>query len=593
MDLNKRYKNPLRSEFASWLDVMLEAAREYGSSSAMTYWEGDSETALSYADLDRRARQVAASLQAQCVVGDRAVLLYPPGLDHVVGLLGCFYAGVVAVPVYAPRNDHHLDRIHLILASSQAKVLMSTAEMWADIQQSSAVHPLMKHARWVLTDQPGPLSHDDWRTPRLSPQDMAVIQFTSGSTGSPKGVVLNHGHLLANSSAIQRAMRIGRSDVSVMWLPLYHDMGLVGAVLQALYTRLPVHLMSPAAFLQRPMRWLELISRVRATVSVAPNFAYDLCVDRVNRGQMAGLDLRSWTLAGNGAEPLRAATMHRFADAFGACGFDRRAFLPCYGMAEATLFVAGAPRGQGARRARVDPMALGRHEWQPCEADGSGVEMVSSGQVAEGMEVAIVDPDTLSRCAPGRVGEIWIRGESVAAGYWHQPEASAATFEGRIQGETGDWLRSGDLGVLDDGQLFVTGRRKDLIIVAGRNHHPQDIEATALAAQTGQRLHQAAAFSVAGGPSEAVVLVAELDGARASVPLEEVARALRHAVSVQHQLQLADVAFVRRNGLPRTSSGKLQRYLVRDRWVAGALGPLSDAPPEAAGERAPGGARAA
>ncbi len=565
----------------TWIDVVQQACAHAPHAPAVYFCEGESKQPLTYLEADQRARAIAARLQRHTRVGDRAVLLYEPGIEYIVGLLGCFYAGVVAVPVYAPRGNPHLDRVVLILDAARACVLMSTSKVWGALSESAPFHPLLTRGRWLLTDTAPAADPSAWQRPALSSDSLALLQFTSGSTGDPKGVMLNHRHLLANSALIQRAMACSRSEVSVMWLPPYHDMGLIGALLQAFYTRFPVYLMNPAAFVQRPLRWLELISSLRGTASVAPNFAYDLCVRRVRPEHLARLDLSSWTLAGNGAEPLRAGTMRRFAETFGPCGFDERAFFPCYGMAETTLYVAGAGRGQGFRSVLADRVALERHEWRPAGATSSGgrVELVSSGRVAPEFEVMIVDAERHRACMPGRVGEIWIRGDSVAAGYWERAEATAEVFQARLQGDTRPWLRSGDLGFLHEGELFITGRMKDLIIIGGRNHHPHDVEATVLAVATSQRLHQAAAFGIDGDEGEQLVVAVELQGKCADGPLEPAERAIREAVSRQHQLQVGHVVFVARNTLPLTSSGKLRRYLVRERWRAGELPVLPETLP--------------
>jgi len=512
------------------------------------------EERLSHAALDRRARGIAAALAAEVPAGERALLLYPPGLDFIAAFLGCLYAGVVAVPASPPRPRRDDARLRSIVEDSLPRVVLTTSKSLATYQRLSWLAELS----WLATDG---LPEEDWEG--ISPllESPAFLQYTSGSTGTPKGVIVSHANLLHNEQLIQNAFGQDESSVVVGWLPFYHDMGLIGNVLQPLFSGAGCVLMSPMAFLQRPRRWLEAISRYRGTTSGGPNFAYDLCVDRIDEAAREGLDLASWAVAFNGSEPVRAATLERFATAFAPCGFRREALFPCYGLAEATLFVAGPCRGEGHRVAN---------------AEGSGARPpVSCGEIWGGQEVAIVAPETLEEAGPGEVGEIWISGPSVAMGYWNRPAATTATFQARLARRGGrGFLRTGDLGFLKGGQLFVTGRLKDLIIVRGRNHYPQDLELTVKGSHPALGAGLGAAFAVDWEGGEAVALVQEAD-LRRSADWGAALEAARVAVAEEHGVALQALLLVKPGAVPRTTSGKVQRHLCRRLYLEGGFAPLA------------------
>jgi acyl-CoA synthetase (AMP-forming)/AMP-acid ligase II len=359
--------------------------------------------------------------------------------------------------------------------------------------------------------------------------------------------------------------------VGVIWLPPYHDMGLIGGLLQPIYSGFPVHLMSPVTFLQRPIRWLEAISKHRGTISAAPNFAYELCVKRIRPEQLAALDLSSWQVAANGAEPIRADTLRQFSETFATAGFDARAFFPCFGMAETTLYVTGAPLFTGVHTMQASREALAIGAVTSSAANADSIELVSSGRPDEEVEVRIVNPQSEQECEAGEVGEIWVSGETVAAGYWERPQETADTFQARLPGSDRTWLRTGDLGSLVDGELYVTGRIKDLIIIRGQNHYPHDIEATVCGLHPALRPQGAAAFSITTADGEQLGLVLEVERSHAGSDLAPVEAIVRDAVSRQHQLQIDRLAFVRHGSIPKTSSGKIQRYLTRQRLLAGEM----------------------
>ncbi len=537
------------------------------------------EAALTYGGLDRRARAVAALLQGQGLAGERALLVYPPGLDYIVALMGCLYAGVVAVPTYPPRLNRPDPRLQAIVGDSQAAAALTTGAILATLDQRVVHAPNMAALRWLPTDGIDAGLAEAWRDPNVRGDDLAFLQYTSGSTAAPRGAMVTHANALCNAAMIHTAVDATTDSRGVMWLPPYHDMGLVGGILQTVYSGAMTTFMSPFAFLQRPLRWLQTIARTRATHSGGPNFAFDLCVNKTAPEQRAALDLSSWRVAFTGAEPVRPDTLERFADAFAVSGFQREAFCPAYGLAEATLLVTcGKPPGS-ARTLDLDAAALEEHRAVPAKPDAPRRMVTSCGPPLDGETVAVVDPTTGARCPPGRIGEIWVSGPSVAQGYWNRPEESAEVFGARLtdSGE-GPFLRTGDLGFMDGDELVITGRIKDLIIIDGRNHYPQDVEATVERAVAAVRTAGVAAFSVDDGGAERLVIVAEVERNRRTGDPQDVVRAIRRAAADEHAVSVHDVVLLRAGGIPKTSSGKIQRHACRAGYLAGTLDTLQRAP---------------
>jgi len=559
---------------ATLVELLRRRADEQQAGAAYTFLaDGEREAeSWSYADLDRRARALGAVLTARGLGGERALLLYPAGLEFLAGFFGCLYAGAVAVPAYPPRRRRALARLEGVCRDARPAVVLTTAALAARVRDWLAEHPELAATPWLATDDPDASPAEAWRPPGVAARDLALLQYTSGSTGDPRGVMVRHGDLLANQEAIRRAFRQGPESVVVGWLPLYHDMGLIGNVLQPLYTGGRCVLMSPVAFLQRPLRWLRAIDRHRATTSGGPDFAYDLCARKVRPDEAAGFDLASWRVAFNGAEPVRAATLERFAAAFAACGFDRSAFRPCYGLAEATLLVSGERAGEQPLVRSFLAEELARHR---AVSDPScvGPALVGCGVVAAGQEVRVVDPDTREPVPAGAVGELWVAGAGVAAGYWRRPQESHAAFGAHLASGAGPFLRTGDLGFLADGQLFVTGRLKDLVILRGRNVYPQDVEATAQASHPAVRPGGSAAFAVELDGAERLVVACEIEPRAAADPVE-VAETVRIRTGEEHEVPVHEVVVVPAGSIPRTSSGKLRRGACRDRYLDGGLGVL-------------------
>jgi len=529
--------------------------------------EGEREVSrITYGELDRRARALGAKLQQSCTKGERAILLYPPGREFIVSFLGCLYAGIVAIPAYLPRPNRSLSRLQAILSDAQVSIALTTTSILSNIALYFPHAPELASLEWMATDAVDENLADAWRDPKVSADTLAFLQYTSGSTASPKGVMVSHGNVLHNERTIQEAFQHTENTVLVSWLPLFHDMGLIGKMLQPLYLGASSVLMSPAAFLQRPISWLAAITRYRGNTAGGPNFGYDLCVQKITPEERSGLDLSSWTVAFNGAEPIRRKTLEQFAKAFGPCGFRKEAFFPCYGLAEATLFVSGGPRGRGPKTFTM----AGANLEQPPGKNDRGL-LVGCGYSWMGHRIAIVDPDTCCLLPDDEVGEIWLSGPSVAQGYWNRPEETEHTFRAYLAGSReGPFLRTGDLGFLRDGELVVTGRIKDLIIIRGRNIYPQDIELTVETCHPALRPGCGGAFCVETADGERLVVVQEVNP-RQRPDLDEVAGAIRQAVAEEHEVPVHDVVLIKPGAFPKTSSGKLQRRACKDDYLAGSL----------------------
>ncbi len=461
------------------VDLLRHRAAHQGNDRGFTYLtDGETdEVHWTYAELDRRARAIGSWLQSQGLAGERALLLYPAGLEFIAAFFGCLYAGAVAVPAYPPRRNRTMSRIQTIADDAEAKVALTTHDVLERIQEVIDETPDLKRIRWRATDQLERGLEHDWQHPDVHGDTLAFLQYTSGSTGVPKGVVLNHANLMHNSALISYAFEVTRTGRSVFWLPSYHDMGLIGGILQPMYVGQLNVLMSPVSFLQKPLRWLQAISRYKVAISGGPNFAYDLCVRKITPDQTEDLDLSTWRLAFNGAEPIREETIESFSKAFAHCGFKREAFYPCYGLAEATLLVSGGFRMAPPVIRTFDAESLENHQVVDALPDEEGARsLVGCGGTLMDQEILIVDPETRTRCPADGVGEIWVAGPSVALGYWKRPEETIETFHAHLADGSGPYLRTGDLGFMCDNELFVNGRLKDLIIIRGLNHYPQDIE---------------------------------------------------------------------------------------------------------------------
>jgi amino acid adenylation domain-containing protein len=529
--------------------------------------DGEVETSsLSLADLDKRARSIAAWLQVRGLQDTRALLLYPSGLDFIAAFFGCLYADVVAVPLHPPHSTRSLSKLNAIMKETQPRAILTCnafrerVTRWLKSSQDDRSHQVL------ATDEVASDLGGQWQIPSIGGDTLAFLQYTSGSTAAPKGVMVTHRNLLHTEGLIQSAFHQTESSIVVGWLPLYHDMGLIGNLLQPLFTGARCILMPPTAFLQNPLRWLQCISRYRATTSGGPNFAYELCLRKIGRQARASLDLSSWDVAFNGSETVRVETLRRFGEAFESCGFRHQAFYPCYGLAEATLLVAGGSRSEEADTRLKQARAI--RTSRPLASSTPKPMLAGCGEIFDSTRVAVVDPQTLKQCAPGQAGELWVSGLGVAAGYWDRPDETERVFRAYLA-ETGEgpFLRTGDLGFLRGRELFITGRLKELIIIRGRNYYPQDIELTAEHSHPSLPVRSGAALSVEVEGEERLVLVQEL-AHNHEIDAAGVAMAIRRAVAEQYELGIHEIVFIRSGSISKTSSGKIQRHICRELYLS-------------------------
>ena len=571
----RRTDSDPRDGLSTFVDILAFRARQQPEILAYTFVsevDGIAAT-MTYVQLEQRARAIGAFLEERVAPGARVMLCYPPGLEFIAGFFGCLYAGRIAVPVYPPRPNRPVPARNAIATLAQVSAVLTTHDILEQQRRRSVQTLAVDEVPWLVTDSLEPRAGNSWSAPQPSADTVALLQFTSGSTSSPRGVILTHGHLIRNAAAIERHGGHDISTTAVSWLPPYHDMGLMGGILQPIYTGIPVVLLAPSTFLLRPATWLRAISVHRARYSGGPNFAYDLCVQKINRQACKDLDLSCWEVAFNGAEPINAGVLDRFVEAFAPYGFRRETFYPCYGLAEATLFVSGGPYEEPPVVHTFSKSALERHEVEPQPAAEDRTTLVGCGRVPIEHRVLIVDPEAQREVALGRIGEIWVSSPTVAAGYWNLPEESERVFKARLA-DTGEgpFLRTGDLGFFHHGELFITGRLKDLIIVNGRNHYPQDLERTAEASHAAVRAAGTAAFAIEGDQTERVVLVCEVERSVArDLNPDDVVRAVVESVSSEHELSVHAVVLIARGTIPKTSSGKIRRSECRALFLTGEL----------------------
>ncbi len=572
------------AEINTLRDLLASQAMRAGDRLAFTFLaDDDRETSITYAELDRRARCIAARLARVAEPGDRALLVFPAGLDFIAAFFGCVYAGVLAVPATFPKPRRPMPRLMSIARDCGAKVAFTTSASLASFDLS--LSPELEQLEWLTTDDTSDTNdREGWAPPRLHRDELCFLQYTSGSTSEPKGVMVSHANLLANmelilvGNGVQRRPGENPARRGAFWIPAYHDMGLICGILGAVYEGGHSVLMTPASFLHRPLRWLEAVSKYRAEVSGAPNFAYELCIRKSKPEQRAALDLSAWRVAFCSAEPVQAETLERFAEAFAPAGFSAEAFYPCYGLAEATLLAAGNHGPGSVVEKRVLATSLTENRWQEANGDTTArvQRLIGSGGELLNQRLAIVDPQTRRRVGGQTIGEIWVQGPCIAQGYWGRPEESEQVFRARLAGDgDGTYLRTGDLGFLDQGQLFVTGRVKDVIIIRGRNHYPQDIERTMEAAHPALVYGAGSAFALEANSQERLVVVHEIDRHHRDANLDDVIRCIRTAVADEHELEIAGVALIRQASLPRTTSGKPQRRLCRELYLDGELNVLA------------------
>ena len=581
-------KNKIKA--ATLVDVLRNRAMEQPHQTIYNFLvDGETEQiSLTYGQLEQKAKAIAAYLQSVCSPQDRVLLLFPAGLDYITAFFGCLYAGVIAIPAYPPRPNRSLNRIYNILQNAQTNIALTTSETVQSLSRQLENTPELQDLRWITTDTIDNDLATYWHEPHLDEDSIAFLQYTSGSTAEPKGVKIAYRNLLHNLEAIHRCFRHSTQSRGVIWLPPYHDMGLIGGVLQPLFGDFPVTLMSPLMFLQNPLRWLKAISRDRATTSGGPNFAYDMCVRKFKPEQLRGLDLSSWQVAFNGAEPINHETLNSFAETFAPYGFNYSAFYPCYGMAEATLIISGGSKNTAVVTKTVRGKALEQNKIAIADdKEPHPHTLVSCGRSLFDQKLAIANPETLVSCNAGEVGEIWVSGASIAQGYWRQPQISEATFNAYLKDTNeGPFLRTGDLGFISEGELFFTGRLKDMIVIKGRNHYPQDIEKTVQETTSWIRPSCVASFSIELQGEEKLVVLAEVERtywsknrskdsngstAKDMISVKDLTQLIRREISKNHDLQTHSTLLLKPGSLPKTSSGKIQRHACRAEFLANNL----------------------
>lgn len=566
----------LRFQFTNVVDLLSYRAIHQPHQNAYTFLD-NRETergSITYQQLELQAQSIAAYLQLLGVSGERILLLYQPSLEFITAFLGCLYAKVLPIPVDLPRRNQKMNRLKAITRDAQATAVLTTADTFDLIKQRSSEEEELAFLQCIATDNLSSTLAQSWQPPKITNDTTAFLQYTSGSTGVPKGVMVSHGNLLHNEYIIQNAFGHTEETIILGWLPFYHDMGLIGNVLQPLYIGRPCILIAPMAFMQQPIRWLQAISDYQVTTSGGPNFAYDLCVRKITSQQLESLDLSSWEVAFNGAEPIRADTLQRFTEKFAPCGFRKEAFYPCYGMAETTLMVSGGTKTSLPVFETVEEEALEKNLVVSSVEKGKRTRtLVSCGKALEDNKIVIVNPNTLESCPEGQVGEIWIFGKSVAQGYWNKPTQTQETFHAYLKDtKEGPFLRTGDLGFLKNKELFITGRLKNLIIIRGRNYYPNEIELTVENSHSAFKSSSGAVFVIEDGEQQKVIAVQEVQRQFIrKLNINEVVAQARKAVLLHHQLQLHKIVLVKPHSLPKTTSGKIQRHLCRDSFMKGEL----------------------
>lgn len=595
-----------QTENRTLVNLLRDRASQYPNKVAYTFLEdGEHEiSSLTYQQLDQKARTIAAYLQSQLTIGDRVLLVYPQGLEAIVALFGCLYAGMIAIPAPAPetsRLKRTLPRLEAIAADAGASLILTTASLLTrqngnlNFQAKSFVRRLngrsclllhyylteeavqktspLAALPWIATENiPGHLA-TSWQPPHISGDTLAYLQYTSGSTSTPKGVMLDHANLMGHLAALQQAGGYSLDSITVTWMPYFHDYGLVEGILEPLYNSTPCYLMSPAAFIKRPLRWLQAISKYRVTHSQAPNFAYAYCLRRITSADRDTIDLSQWQAAGNAAEPINPEVIEEFCQTFESCGFRRHAFAPAYGLAETTLLVTTSQKSEAPVFCTVDGSSLAQNR---IVETATGQRLAGSGRLLGDTQIVTVHPESLTRCAADEVGEIWVASVGVARGYWHRPDATQETFKAHLA-DTGEgpFLRTGDLGFIKNGELFITGRLKDLIIIRGENYYPQDIEWVVERSHSALRPGYGAAFAVEIDGVEQLVIAVEVDrSASKSLDVDEVAGAIRNAVAEHYELPIYGIALLKRGSIPKTSSGKIQRQTCRSMFLDGSLSSL-------------------
>lgn len=569
-----------RIDYKSLVDLLIEHTEKDSSKVAFTFLEDgeDKEVNLTYEELNSTNKRIAAYLQSQNLIGKRILIMYPFGLEYIKVFLGCLYAGCIPVPVYPPSLSRNLLRLKSIMKDAETSIILTNSNLLSKIDRRFSDEVIDMDIQWICIDNVHLPESNLWRRPQITGDSIAFLQYTSGSTGNPKGVKISHNNILYNELIMKNTCNHGEDTIMLGWLPLYHDMGLIGNVLHSLYLGATCILLSPMAFLQKPIRWLQAMSKYNANVSGGPNFAYDLCVKKVTEQEKKNLDLSNWNVAFNGSEPIHYKTMKEFSDYFRECGFNSKSFYPCYGMAEATLFISGNTKLQGPKFKSFDIESLKENKVREVsELSENSKLLVGCGEPRPQNSVLIVNPDSKNICSLDEIGEIWVKSSSVSPGYFGKKEETDYTFNGTLSnsGKSG-YLRTGDLGFLNNNQLFVTGRLKDIIIIKGKNYYPQDLELITEEAHVAIRSGFSAAFTIEVGTEEKLIIVAEVERSyrvreknanEQKIKLREVSSLVRQKVMEEHQIQPYQICLIKTGKIPKTSSGKIQRKACKQAFL--------------------------
>ncbi|MCB5294959.1 MAG: AMP-binding protein [Candidatus Cloacimonetes bacterium] len=560
-------------------EILSHRAKETPDEVAYTFLpEGEAaEISITYASLDRAAIALAAQLRLIADRGERALMFFPPGLEFIKALFGCFYAGIIAVPAYPPRKNRSLERIKVLVEDAGCTLVLSTAAITHSARISFAGMDALKQLPWINVDE----VHETETGANLelpAPQDVALLQYTSGSTGAPKGVMVTHQNFMRNAESWKNCFRLTRQSIAVTWLPCFHDLGLNDGILVPMYVGYRLIVMPPVAFLQQPVRWLKAITIYSATHTGGPNFAFDHCVDGITAADRAGLDLSSLHSFYCGSEPVRKATFDRFTETFQPYGFRSHMLQTAYGMAESTLVITTPDRGRGPLSLCLSASALEQNQVVAAHPEDADARyLVGIGHPWIDTEVQIVHPETTLPCEDDEVGEIWVHGSIVTRGYWKKPELNAEMFEAQIKNQPGkNWLRTGDLGFIHQGEVYITGRLKDLIIIHGKNFYPQDIEFVVTESHPDLKANACAAFSIEVDEEEKLVITAEVKRTvLRRINVDSICEAIRRQVNEEFELSVHAIQLLRTASLPKTSSGKIQRkaskkgYLEKNLAVVG------------------------
>lgn len=532
--------------------------------------DGETETStLTFAEIDRQARVIAAHLQTLYAPGARAIVIYPTGLQVITGILGCIYSGIALVPSLPVRENHPPETLLGIVEDTQAQVVLTTHSMAGSLRETFAPYPTLNRLPIIATDDIAQtLDAEGWREPELTPSSLIALMYTSGSTRSARGVVLRHGKLMQNIvQAVQRTERVSASGPLVTWKPIYHGTGMGDFLFYPMLGAVPTVILPTNAFLERPVRWLRAMTQYKAFSSGGPNFGYQLCVDKVTPEERAGLDLTAWRVATVGTEPIQPRILQAFSETYAPYGFQKQSFVVTYGLTEGAMSISV---GRGVKTLDLDRDALEQNRVVLAVDSAEATRLVSCGPLNRNVTLCIVDPSTLQVCAPERIGEIWLSSEDTLQEYWNKPEETQRTFQAMLAGSgEGPFLRTGDMGFMYENELYIAGRLKDMIILRGRNLYSEDIEQVAGRAHPALLPGAAAAFSIPHEGIEQLAIVHEVKAGAANLNVEEIAGAIRREVAREMQLPVEMVVLVQESSLPRTPSGKVQRYLCRAQLMVG------------------------